>query len=189
MTPDVTTSGDGYTHSVKATVAWLVVLALLAPAAVRAQPASEREQTAFGFLKGMTPDEASAIAPLRLLARPANAFATRNPPPVFGKYSEVVLVISPTLGLCRISASTPGAAPPGDGPLLATVMARLIVLFGAPDPEAEQDPGYLAVWTDPFGESSAVMVSLSNGSDGAVVVVDYYFTNYLDSLAEEAAGE
>jgi len=29
VTPDVTTSGDGYTHSVKSTVAWLVVLALL----------------------------------------------------------------------------------------------------------------------------------------------------------------
>jgi hypothetical protein len=97
-----------------------------------------------------------------------------------------VVVISPTFGLCRIMASTPGEMPPGAGPLLATVVDRLIEQFGAPDPEAERDAGYVAVWTDPFGESRAVMVSLSKDSDGAVVVVvDYYFTNYLASLVED----
>lgn len=156
----------------------------------RGEATGGRRETALGFAKGMTVEEASAVAPLRLLPRPANAFATRNPLQGFGAYSEVVVVISPTLGLCRVMASTPGSTAPGAGPQLAAVMARLILEFGPPDPEAELAAGYLAVWTDPFGESSAVMVSLSRDSDRAfVVVVDYYFTNYLASLAEEDAGK
>jgi SpoU rRNA methylase family enzyme len=158
---------------------------------VKAAPApTEKEQVAFGFSKGMTLEEANAAAPLRLLPGNPNAFATRNPPLPFGDFAEVVVVISPTVGLCRIMASTPAAKPPQSSKQLAAVMVLLTQRFGASDTEFKQDASVVAVWSDPFGETSAVMVSLSKDAGGALVVVaDYYFTNYLACLAEEVGGK
>jgi hypothetical protein len=155
---------------------------------VKAAPAArEQEQVAFGFSKGMTLEEANAAAPLRLLPGNPNTFATRPPPVPFGNFAEVVVVISPTLGLCRIMASTPAATPPESTRQLETVMLLLAQRFGASDKEFQQDPSVVAVWSDPFGEISAVMVSLSKGA--SVVVADYYFTNYLACLAEEVGAK
>jgi hypothetical protein len=155
---------------------------------VKAAPAATaQEQVAFGFSKGMTLEEANAAAPLRLLPGNPNTFATRNPPIPFGDFPEVVVVISPTVGLFRIMASTPAATPPESPKQLATVMLLLAQRFGASDKEFKQDPSVVAVWSDPFGETSAVMVSLSK--DASVVVADYYFTNYLACLAKEVGAK
>jgi hypothetical protein len=177
-------------------VAGLLTLAACATAPVTSPPPTlapvqkEGPEVAFGFSKGMTLEQANAAASLRLLPGNPHAFATRNPPLPSGNFAEVVVVISPTIGLCRVMASTPAAEPPQSNKQLATILFLLTQRFGASDTKFKQDPSVVAVWSDPFGETSPVMVSLSKDAAGAsVVVADYYFTNYLACLAEEEAGK
>ena len=72
---------------------------------VKAAPApAEQEQVAFGFSMGMTLTQANALAALRLLPRNSATFAARRIPVTHPPFSEVLVQISPTVGLCRVVA-------------------------------------------------------------------------------------
>ena len=140
---------------------------------------TDTAQVAFGFSKGMTLTQANALVALRLLPRNSATFATRKMPVAHPPFSEVVVEISPTVGLCRVVASTPATEPERAAPLLKGVLRELVERHGTPEADVEKDPTARAVWAEPFGPGSAVWVYESKDSKGSsTVVVDYLFTNY-----------
>jgi len=147
---------------------------------VKAAPApTEKEQVAFGFSKGMTLTQANALVALRLLPRNSATFATRKLPVPHPPFSEVLVEISPTVGLCRVVASTPATETERTAHLLEAVLRELVERHGTPDPDVGKDPTARAAWAEPFGPGSAVWVYESKDSKGSsTVVVDYLFTNY-----------
>jgi hypothetical protein len=112
----------------------------------RAAPApTEAQQAAFGFSKGMTLRQANAIATLRLLPGNAATFATKTLPLPHPWFSEALVVISPTVGLCRVMASTPATEAPRAAPLLEAVVNELATRHGTPDADVGKDPTARAV--------------------------------------------
>lgn len=149
------------------------------PAVKTARAPRETEQVAFGFWKGMTLAQANALVSLRLLPRNSATFATRNMPVPHPPFSEVVVEISPTVGLCRVMASTPATETERAAPLLEAVLRELVGRHGTPEADLGKDPTARAVWAEPFGPGSAVWVYETKDSKGSsTVVVDYLFTNY-----------
>jgi hypothetical protein len=150
---------------------------------VKAPPAPverhDEEQVAFGFSKGMTTAQANALVALRLLPSNSATFAARKMPVPHPPFSEVLVQISPAVGLCRVMASTPATEQERAAPQLELVLRELVGRFGTPDADLGKDPTARAVWQEPFGLGSAIWVYESKDSTGASrVVVDYLFTNY-----------
>jgi len=147
---------------------------------VKAAPApTETEQVAFGFSKGMTLTQANALVVLRLLPRTSPTFATRKLPVPHPPFTEAMVEISSTVGLCRVVASTPATETQRAAPLLQAVLRDLTDRHGTPDADLGKDPTARAVWAEPFGPGSAVWVYESKDATGAsTLVVDYLFTNY-----------
>jgi hypothetical protein len=147
---------------------------------VKAAPApSAKEQVAFGFSKGMTLTQANALVSLRLLPRNSATFATRRMPVPHPPFSEVLVEISPTVGLCRVVASTLATEAERAAPQLEAVLRELVGRHGTPEADVGRDPTARAVWAEPFGPGSAVWVYETKDSKGSsTVVVDYLFTNY-----------
>ena len=140
---------------------------------------TDKEQVAFGFTKGMTLTQANALVSLRLLPRNSATFATRKMPVAHPPFSDVVVEISPTVGLCRVVASTPATETERAAPVLKGVLRELGERHGIPGADLGKDPTARAVWEEPFGPGSAVWVYESKDSKGSSkVVVDYLFTNY-----------
>jgi hypothetical protein len=155
-----------------------VPVAKKAPEVV-AKAAPARDQAAFGFSKGMTVAQASSIVALRLLPGNSATYATRTLPVPHPPFSEGVVVISPTVGLCRVMASTPPTEPSRAAPLLEAVLRDAALRFGPPDADLGKDPTARAVWAEPFGPGSTVWVyETRNAAGAATVLVDYLFTNY-----------
>jgi len=146
----------------------------------KADPApTEQEQVAFGFTKGMTLTQANALVALRLQPRNSATFATRTIPVPHPPFSEVLVQISPTVGLCRVVASTPATETERAAPMLEAVLRELFERHGTPEADVGKDPTARAVWVEPFGPGSAVWVYESKDSRGSsTIVVDYLFTNY-----------
>ena len=147
---------------------------------VKAAPApAEQEQVAFGFSMGMTLTQANALAALRLLPRNSATFAARRFPVPHPPFSEVLVQISPTVGLCRVVASTPATETGQAVPLLDAVLRELVERHGTPEADVGRDPTARAVWAEPFGPGSAVWVYEAKDPRGSsTIVVDYLFTNY-----------
>lgn len=138
-----------------------------------------KEQVAFGFSKGMTLAQANALVALRLVPRNSATFAATKMPVPHPPFSEVMVQISSTVGLCRVMASTPATGPERAGPQLEAVLHELVGRYGTPETDLGKDPTARAVWEDPFGPGSAVWVYEERDSRGtSTVVVDHLFTNY-----------
>ena len=139
----------------------------------------EKEQVAFGFSKGMTLPQANALVALRLLPGNSATFATRKMPVPHPPFSEVLVQVSPTVGLRRVVASAPATETERVAPLLEAVLRELVDRHGTPDADVGKNPTARAVWAEPFGPGSAVWVYESKDSKGtSTVVVDYLFANY-----------
>ena len=149
------------------------------PVVMAAPAPAEKEQVAFGFSKGMTLPQANALVALRLLPGNSATFATRKMPVPHPPFSEVLVQVSPTVGLCRVVASAPATETERVAPLLEAVLRELVDRHGTPDADVGKNPTARAVWAEPFGPGSAVWVYESKDSKGtSTVVVDYLFTNY-----------
>jgi hypothetical protein len=127
----------------------------------------------------MTLTQANALVALRLVPRNSATFAARKMPVPHPPFSEVLVQISSTVGLCRVMASTPGTEPERAAPQLEAVLHELVGRYGTPEADVGRDPTARAVWEEPFGPGSAIWVYESKNSRGtSTVVVDYLFTNY-----------
>ena len=144
----------------------------------RAKPLS-KDQVAFGVSKGLTLAQANALVGLRLVPRNSATFAARKMPVPHPPFSELLVQVSPTVGLCRVMASTSATEPERAAPQLEAVLHDLIVRHGAPEADVGKDPTARAAWQEPFGPGSAIWVYESKNARGtSTVVVDYLFTNY-----------
>jgi hypothetical protein len=151
----------------------------VAKAPPRREKPVAQDQVAFGFSKGMTLAQANALVELRLVPRNSATFAARKMPVPHPPFSELLVQVSPAVGLCRVMASTPATETERAAPQLEAVLHELIVRHGTPEADAGKDPTARAVWEEPFGPGSAIWVYESKNARGtSTVVVDYLFTNY-----------
>lgn len=163
-----------------------IVLAAIMVAA-GTSTAEERNESAFGFHKGMTLKQAKAVAPLKHSSHSHYEYGTVKPPRPVDPFVYYMVSVGPTVGVCMVDAQTDWH-PRSSKKHLQTfmeVMKLLTEKYGDATKTIEDG----AMWANVRGAGSHLMMRVNTRDDGqADVSVTYGFSNVNKCVEEMREG-
>jgi len=165
---------------VRPALAGLLAAALLTPSIATSQSRAKPKESAFGFAKGMTLNQVQAVAKIEKVPNTRSSYVTRKPPAPVAFLRLYTVIVSPTVGLCAVMATTDdppnflGVKEAGIEHISQSLQAK----YGLPGLFHLRDP-YVTVWWNPLGPGTSIWLSVSTDEIELTrsVTVTYDFSN------------
>jgi hypothetical protein len=162
------------------------VVAAAALAMAGAAHAECSKESAFGFHKGMTLEQAQAVAPL-FKGRTKGGYLTAKPPNPIYPFVIYGIIVGRTTGICAVTAMTEHK-PFGSKALkdMAGVVIKMLSdRYGSPTHTPENDCTGEIRWTNPQGPRTALALIANHADDGTVYLSVQYEFSSLQKCREE----
>jgi hypothetical protein len=166
-------------HRAEGSMKKIAVVLLIASAAQAY--GDERRESAFGFWKGMTVQQAKAAAPLEQSEKLPSLYMTKVPPRPVYPLRYYSLRFGSKTGLCIVDAQTEHEQ--GERRFKAVsneVFEMLIQRYGRPSqiPKGEKDEKFIVRWDNPQGPDTLIEAHVDRDRLGGwYVMLRYYFAN------------